>query len=161
MHHLYVESVIIYSQHSDISIKTGMALRLGALFFIYFSFVIYLYRPPTYRFFTIFSQNKNKNKHFRTIIYSNLLSFRSLVVAAVSTAGAVGASASAGAKRIAAAGVVEAAIAAMASPVIVLPARVRGGVAGVRIANGCLDWANTANLLTLWDQDDRARGFCA
>ncbi len=71
MHHLYMESVIIYSQHSDISIKTRVALRLGVLFFIYFSFFIYLYGPQTQIFFTICSQNKNKNKYISTNIYYN------------------------------------------------------------------------------------------
>ncbi len=76
MHHLYVENVIIYSQHSDISIKTGVALRLSALFFIYFlSIFIYTVRKPKV-FFTIFHCLETNTKLISTINYNSWLSFR-------------------------------------------------------------------------------------
>jgi hypothetical protein len=86
MHNLYEPSVIIYSQHSDISIKAGVALHLAH--FSLFNFFRYLFiRSANPGFLYNFFTKQNKNKNISTIIYNNLLSFRSLVVAAVTTAG--------------------------------------------------------------------------
>jgi hypothetical protein len=63
MHHLYVESVIIYSQHSDISIMAGVALHL-AHFSLYnnLSLFIYTVRKPRF-FYNFFTKQKQKQTY--------------------------------------------------------------------------------------------------
>ncbi len=64
MHNLYVPSVIIYSQHSDISIKAGVALHL-AHFSLYNFLSLFIYPVCKPRFFLqFFTKQKQKQNNY-------------------------------------------------------------------------------------------------